>query len=297
MILFLLVIFLCFASQSLEAQEFNATVTVNSDKIQDGNKNLFNSLQESLNRLINETKWTNAEFSRTEKIDCSFALSISEANGNSFKSELFIQSRRPVYNASYITTTVSFRDKSIEFEYSENQPLVLTQTGTIDNNLIAVVAFWCNLVLAADFDSFSPFGGGGCLRQAQQIAMQSQSSGWGGWSAFDDNKSRSSIINAYMDESLKPFRQLWYIYHRKSLDEMAANADRGRTTLIEALPVLKETRKVRDSEIVLQMFSDAKLEEIVQIAEKASSEERKNLYDLLHEVFPGTSAKIQPLTK
>jgi hypothetical protein len=254
-------------------------------------------MQDAITRLVNETKWTNAEFARNEKIDCNFSLSISEqTSDNSFKAELFITARRPVYNASYITPILNYRDKTVEFEFMENQQLVLSQTG-IDNNLVAVIAFYCNLILAEDFDSFSPFGGGACMRQAQDIAMAAQSMDWSGWSAFDDNRSRSSIINTFLDESMKPFRELWYTYHRRGLDEMAANADRGRTTIIAALPVLKETRKVRNSEIVLQMFADCKLDEIVLIAEKASQEERRELYDLLRSAFPGSSTKLEPLTK
>jgi hypothetical protein len=255
-------------------------------------------MQASITRLINETKWTNAEFARIEKIDCSFALSITEQpTDNSFSAELFVQSRRPVYNSTYTTSTLNYRDRSVSFEYMENQPLEINLSG-IDNNLVAIISFYCNLILAQDFDSFSPLGGGSCFRQAQNIAMQAQSnSAWSGWSAFDDNRSRSSIINAFLDESMKPLRELWYSYHRRCLDEMAANADRGRTTLLEALPALKDLRKVRNSEIVLQMFSDAKLDEIVLIAEKASQEERKNLYELLRTVFPGTTNKIEPLNK
>lgn len=279
------------------AQELNASVSVNSDKIQSPNKNIFSTMQDAITRLVNETKWTNAEFARNEKIDCNFSLSISEqTSDNSFKAELFITARRPVYNASYITPILNYRDKTVEFEFMENQQLVLSQTG-IDNNLVAVIAFYCNLILAEDFDSFSPFGGGACMRQAQDIAMAAQSMDWSGWSAFDDNRSRSSIINTFLDESMKPFRELWYTYHRRGLDEMAANADRGRTTIIAALPVLKETRKVRNSEIVLQMFADCKLDEIVLIAEKASQEERRELYDLLRSAFPGSSTKLEPLTK
>jgi hypothetical protein len=283
--------------EDMLSQELNATVTVNSDRIQSPNKNIFTTLQNAVLRLVNETKWTNAEFARNEKIDCNISLSISEQpSDDSFRAELFISARRPVYNASYITPILSYRDKTVEFDYTENQPLILNQAG-IDNNLVAIIAFYCNLILAEDFDSFSLLGGGQCLHQAQEIAMQAQSMEWSGWSAFDDNRSRSSIINAFLDESLKPVRELWYTYHRRGLDEMAANADRGRTTIIGALSVLKEARKARNSEIVLQMFADSKLDEIVLIAEKASQEDRKALYDLLRSVFPGSSSKLEPLTK
>jgi hypothetical protein len=285
------------AALSVQAQELNANVTVNSDRIQTTNKNIFTSLERALSQFINGQQWSGSTFSITEKIECTFSVTILEqVSDNNFKAELFVQARRPVYNSSFVTTTFNWRDTKFEFEYMENAPIEMNQTE-IANNLVATVAFYANLILALDFDSFSSLGGGVFFRQAQSIASQAQSSAWNGWSAFDDNRSKTSVINAYNDESMKPYRELWYTYHRKSLDEMAANPDRGRTTILNGLPVLKEIKKVRDSEIILQMFADCKLDEIVSIAGKASSEEKKETYDLLRNLFPSMTGRIEPLKK
>jgi len=282
----------------LQAQELNATVTVNSDRIQGTNKNVYTALQRSLNQFVNGNKWSNANFANNERIDCVFSLTILEqTTETSFKAELFIQARRPVYNSTYVTPLINYRDTKVEFDYYENAPLEMVQTS-IDNNLVAIVAFYCNLILGLDFDSFSQLGGSVFYRQALSIAMQAQSNmNWTGWSAFDDRRSRTSIINAYTDESIKPFREMWYTYHRRSFDEMAANPDRGRTTLLNAIPVLKDIRSVRNSEILLQMFADCKLDEIVLVASKANAEEKKSLYDLLQSVFPASSTQLEPLRK
>jgi hypothetical protein len=283
---------------SIHARELNATVTVNSDRIQSQNKNIFTSMEQAMRRLITDTRWSDLQFVQNEKIDCSFSLTILEqVSNNSFKSELFIQSRRPVYNASYVTPTLNFRDTKLEFEYMENQTLEFTQAA-IDNNLTATLIFYCQLILAQDCDSFSPFGGSVFYREAQNTATQAQSNpGWTGWSAFDDNRSRTSIVNAFLGEAMKPYREFWYTYHRKGLDEMAANPDRGRTTILNALPVLKEIRNVRNSEILLQMFADCKLNEIVSMAGNASAEEKKDTYELLRNIFPASSGDLEPLRK
>jgi len=296
--LFILILLLFVPVIRLQAQELNATVAVSSDRIQSTNKNVFTSMQRSMNQFINGTKWSNAAFANNERIDCTFSLTIMEqATESSFKAELFIQARRPVYNSTYLTPILNYRDTKVEFDYVENAPLEIVQMS-IDNNLVAIISFYCNLILALDFDSFSSLGGSIFYRQALSVAMQAQSnSSWSGWSAFDDRKSRTSIINAYLDESVKPFREMWYTYHRRSLDEMAANPDRGRTTLLNALPVLKDIRNVRNSEILLQMFSDCKLDEIVSIASKANAEEKKSVYDLLQNVFPASSTQLDPLKK
>ncbi|MDR1633318.1 MAG: DUF4835 family protein [Dysgonamonadaceae bacterium] len=291
-------LFLFFTVTQIHAGELNAKVSVNSDRIQSPNKNVFTSMEQAMTRLINETKWSSVNLTQNERIDCTFSLTVTQqVSDNSFKAELFIQSRRPVYNASYVTPTLNYRDTKLEFEYMENQPLEFTQT-MIDNNLVATLAFYCQLILAQDFDSFSPFGGSVFYQEAQNMATQAQSNpGWSGWSAFDDNRSRTSIINAFLGEAVKPYREFWYAYHRKGLDEMAANPDRGRTTILNALPVLKEIRNVRNSEVLLQMFADCKLNEIVSIASNATAEEKKNTYDLLRSIFPASSTDLEPLRK
>jgi hypothetical protein len=297
--LYLLILFIV-AGIRLQAQELNATVTVNSDRIQSTNKNVFTTMQQQLNQLINQKSWSdgNAIFATNERIDCTFLLTIIEQpTDNSFKAELYVQARRPVYNSTYVTPILNYRDTKVEFDYTENAPLLWNQ-NSIDNNLVAIVGFYCYFILALDFDSFSSLGGSLFYRQALSVATQSQSnSAWSGWSAFNDLKSRTSIINAYLDEAMKPFRELWYTYHLKGLDGMAANPDRGRTTILNALPVLKDTRNVRNSNIPLQMFADSKLDEIVSIASQANAEEKKSLYDLLYSVFPTASTQLAPLKK
>lgn len=277
-------------------QELNATVTVNSDRIQGTNKQIFTTLETALNQFINGESWSSATFATNEKIECNFSITIAEQNGDEITAELFVQARRPVYNSSYITTLLNWRDTNFKFNYTENSPIE-KQDNYISSNLVAVIDFYCQLILALDFDSFSPLEGASFLRSAQSLATTAQSSGWEGWSAFDDNKSRTSIINSFNEESMKAYRDLWYTYHRKGLDEMAANPDRARTTILKALPTLKEIRNVRGSEIILQMFADCKLDEVVAIAGKATAEEKKEAYDLLRSLFPTQSTQLEPLKK
>jgi hypothetical protein len=281
----------------LQAQELNARISINSDRIQGTNRNVFTTLERALNQFINGTRWSSTTFATNERIDCSFSVIILEQpTDNTFRAELLIQASRPVYNSSYITTLLNHRDTKFDFEYMENNTLQMQQ-NTLNSNLEAVIAFYANLILALDFDSFSPMGGSVFFRQAQNIATMAQSTGWGGWSAFDDTKSRGSIITAYTDESLRNYHDLGYTYHRKGLDEMAANPDRARITILSAVPVLKEIRQIRSSEMLLQMFADAKLDELVSIAEKATPDEKKELYDLLRNIYPTMSNQLEPLKK
>lgn len=278
------------------AQELNARITVNGDKIANANKSVFTTLQNALTEFINNRKWTDATFAVNERIDCSMTIIVNEMEESSFKGEIQVQARRPVYNSSYTTTLLNFRDQQFDFEYMEGEPLEY-QENMLTGNLTATVVFYIYIILGLDFDSFSPLGGTAYIQQAQQIVSLAQSQSWSGWKAFDSNRNRHAVATALQDNASEAFRNLWYTYHRKGLDEMSANADRGRTTIIEALPALQEVKKARPTSVLLQMFSDAKLDEIVLIYSRATTQEKQSGYKLLQEIYPTETTRLEALQK
>lgn len=285
------------ASVSVHAQEINARITINSDQVQGTNKQVFTTLQTALTEFVNNKKWTDATFSINERIDCTMTIIISEQTDNAFKGEIQIQARRPVYNSSYTTTSLNFRDRQFEFEYIEFEPLEYTE-NTLTSNLTATVVFYIYVILGLDFDSFSPLGGNAFYQQAMQIVNLAQAQmGWTGWKAFESNQNKHAVATALTENSGELFRNMWYTYHRKGLDEMAANPDRGRTTLIESLPALKELKSARPTSVLLQMFSDAKLDEVVAIYSKATTQEKQEGMKLLSDIYPTESRRLEPLTK
>ena len=278
--------------------ELNAKVTVNSDKVQSTNKQVFTTLQTALTEFLNNRKWTDATFAINERINCSFTLIINEmVSDNSFKGELQIQSNRPVFNSSYTTTLLNFRDKEVEFDYVEFEPLQFVD-NTLDNNLVAILVFYVNIILGLDFDSFALDGGSAYFQQAQQIVSLAQSqASWTGWKAFDSNQNRHAVATALTENQGEDFRQMWYTYHLKGLDEMAANPDRGRTTIIESLAGLQKLKSARPVSVLLQMFSDAKLDEVVSIYSKVTTQEKQEGYKMLSELFPTAGTRLEALKK
>ena len=280
-----------------EAQELNARITVNGEKVAVANKQIFTTLQNALTEFVNNRRWTDATFAVNEKIDCNMTIIVNEMDETTFKSEIQVQARRPVYNSSYTTTLLNFRDQELEFEYTEGEALDYN-SNTLTNNLTATVVFYVYLILGLDFDSFALQGGNTYIQQAQQIVNLAQSEmGWTGWKAFDSNRNRHAVVTALQDNASEAFRQMWYTYHMKGLDEMAANADRGRTTIIEAISALQTVKQARPTSVLLQMFSDAKLDELIAIYSKATSQERQEGYKLLMDIYPAQSTRLEELKK
>ena len=281
-----------------KAQELNARITINSDKVQSTNKQVFKTLQDALNDFVNNKKWTDATFAMNERIDCSMTLIINEmVSDNSFKGEIQVQARRPVYNSSYTTTLLNYRDTELSFDYTEFEPLEYTE-NTLNSNLIATVVFYIYTILGLDFDSFAPQGGTAYLQQAMQVTTLAQSEmAWNGWKAFDGNRNRHALITALTDNTSEIFRNFWYTYHRKGLDEMAANPDRGRTTIIESLPVLQQIQSARPGSVLLQLFSDGKLDEVTGVYTKANQTEKQEGFKLLSAIYPTQTTRLESLKK
>lgn len=293
-----LVCLLCVLSFSGKAQELNANITINSDKVQTTNKQVFTTLQNALREFVNTRKWTDATFSPNERIDCSMTIIVSEMpSDNSFKSEIQVQARRPVYNASYTTPLFNFRDKDLSFDYTEFEPLEYTE-NTLNSNLVATVVFYIYAILGLDFDSFSPKGGTAFFQQAQQIVNLAQAqTSWNGWKAFENDRNRHALITALTDNTSDVFRDMWYNYHRKGLDEMVANAERGRATILSSIPVLKQIKSTRPMSPLIQVFADTKLDELVNVYSEATSQEKQEGYNDLSNLFPAFSTRLEPLKK
>ena len=290
----LVLMMLLMTVRGLRAQEFRATVEVNTQKIEGTNKNVFDQLQESMNSYMNETRFSDATFSPTEKLETRLFFTISEYDGTRMKGDLQVQLIRPVYNATYTTTLFNFKDNKIEFNYSEGDPLTYNEQQP-ENNLTAILDYYANLLLAIDFDSFSPNGGQRFYDRAQQIVQYQQSSGETGWRTFDDTKNRAAVLDTYTNSNTGGIRELLYQYHRKGLDEMVTSPDKGRAAITESLQQIKKVYDVAPMSVALSIFRDSKLDELVNVYSKAPETERVGVYELLQPIYPTESERLNKI--
>ncbi len=279
-------------SNAASAQELNCKVEINSDQVQGTNKSVFQTLEQAINEYMNTTVFTNAQFAANEKIECRLLFTIKEVNDNVFSGDLQVQSTRPVYNSSYNTTVLNFKDSKIEFSYQENEPLTFSKTS-MESQLTAILNFYAYLIMALDFDTFAPKGGEPCFDMLKQIVQMAQSSGETGWKAFEDNKNRSAVLNAFTDAQTAPMRDLLYSYHRQGLDQMSVSPDKGRAAITEVLPLLKKIYDVQPMSVGLSMFKDAKMDELVNVYSKAPVDERVTVYDLLQAIYPTENSRLE----
>ena len=282
------------APQRLPAQELNCQVEVNSDQIQGTNKSVFETLQQSITEYFNTTRWTNTQFSPNEKIDCRFFLTVKEYQNDRIKGDIQVQLSRPVYNSTYTTTLLNFKDNKVEFDYKEGDPIIFNENVN-DNNLTALLDFYADLFIALDFDSFSPNGGQPYFDKAAGVVQRAQSSGEVGWRAFEDNKNRSAVLSVYTDNNTGGIRNMNYEYYRKGLDEMVTTPDKGRAAMHEAIKYMGKVYDVAPMSVALSMFRDAKLDELVNLYSKAPQSQRDEAYTLLQKLFPTENERLNKI--
>ncbi len=272
------------------AQELTPTLTINTSKIQGTDKDVFKSLESTLKDFLSHQVWTDYHFAENERIQCNFNLTVNKYDAQSGKMtcELTVQSSRPVFGSTYNTTVFNFRDADVEFTYTEQDRIEYTPGTTPNNNLTAIMAYYCLLIIGLDFDTMSLNGGTDILRQVENIAASSQSLG-GGWRSFDSNANRYSIINDYMNGSMSAFRKLQYNYHRLGLDDMSANADRGRATITESLNLLMQAKQAKSTSSLPILFTEIKKNELISIYSEGINKEKQQVKDLLGNVNPSLS--------
>ncbi len=282
------------AGLSSIAQELKCDVEVNYQKVESPDKALFDGLKQSINDYMNETKFSNATFSPVEKIECRVYLTVSSYDGDRIKGDLQVQLSRPVYNSTYTTTLLNFKDTRIDFEYHQGDPLIFNENGP-DSNLTAILDFYAYLFLGMDFDSFSPNGGQPFYDRAARVVQQAQSSGEVGWKAFEDTKNRSAVLNVFTEANTSGIRKMLYDYHRRGLDEMVTGPDKGRATITDAINTIGTIYDNAPMSVALTLFRDAKLDELVNIYSKGTQTERDQVYDLLIPIYPADRDRLEKI--
>lgn len=266
------------------AQELNARITINHSQIQGTDNAVFDELQQTLTQFVNDRQWTALQFQKNERIPCSFNITVTkyDKSTNMFTCKAVIQATRTAYNSSYNTTIYSNQDNDFNFEYAQFDQLNFNEEA-VDNQLTALMAYYAFLMIGINLDTFAPMGGEDVLQRCMNLANNCQNLNFPGWKAFDNDRNRFAMINDYLDGAMKPFRQLQYDYYRNGLDEMATNADRGRTNISTAIEEnLKKCHEDRPMSLLPQIWTDYKRDELANIYKgKGTQKEKEQVYEIL----------------
>jgi hypothetical protein len=293
----LFTLLLSFSVLYSSAQELNCNVQINSSQVQGSDKSVFDAMQKAIFEFMNSRKWTNNIFKNSERIECTILINITEQlSVNDFKATIQIQARRPVYNTSYFTTTLNYLDKEFDFQFNEFDPLIFNE-ATFTNNLTSVLAFYANIIIALDYDSYSLNGGTKYLEKARVIVTNAQGAKESGWKAFEDDRNRYWITKNLLHQDYALLRACYYNYHRLGFDTMAKNVQTGRASVLKSLNSLEQVYVRNPANFILQIFFNAKANEIVDLFVDGLPKEKTEASNLLNKIDPTNQSKYEKITK
>ncbi|MDP2338023.1 MAG: DUF4835 family protein [Bacteroidota bacterium] len=294
-LIFLAVFLVC--QNSLIAQELRCNISISAQKIQGANRTMFETMQSDLYEFMNNRKWTDHQYAMDERIECNFFINLDEQiSSDEFKGSIQIQARRPVFNSSYETILLNIKDKDFHAKYVEYQTLEFNETSNKDN-LTNILAYYAYIVLGMDYDSFSPEGGTEFFQKAQTIVNNSQNATQKGWKAYESERNRYWLVENILNKSYSGFRSCTYQYHRLGLDLMADKAPEGRAAIAESLKLIQKVFRTRPSLYILQVFFDAKSDELVNIFSNSFPDERNRVSVILNECDPSNGSKYEKILK
>jgi hypothetical protein len=271
-------------------------VQVLSQQIAGSDKSAFEALKTAIFEFMNNRKWTNESFKLEERIDCSILINLTDRLGtDEYKGTFQVQSRRPIYKTSYNSVLLNYNDQDFQFKYTENQPLEFND-NQFNGNLTAVLGYYAYLIIGLDYDSYALNGGATYLQRALAISNTAQDAAEPGWKAFESNKNRYWLINNMLDASFIPLRECYYNYHRKGLDIMVDNKESGRLAITESIENLKKIHGIKPLSFNMQVFFNAKSDEIINIFSGAFTDEKAKIVNTLNEIDPTNANKYAKIT-
>ena len=281
-------------SVALKAQDLQCNIQVNSDRIQSSNKEIFSDLENAINQFMNQRKWISDKVQPQEKINCNFVINITYFNIDKFEAEVSITSSRPVFGTSYNTPMFNHFDQEWYFSYAQFQSLEYQDNANI-MPLTTLLAYYANVIIGVDFDSFHPEGGNSYFTKALEIRNVAQKTA--GWNPSDGrgNRNKYYIIDQLMDDRYKPLRSAIYQYHMVGMDKFKDDNEVSRKEIYQSLEKIRSVQERLPNSVIFKIFFNAKREELINIFKQAEPGLKNRAIDLLGKLDPSNVSNYEKI--
>lgn len=287
--LFIAIIFNLLMHQTLQAQELNCQVQINSQQIAINDNTVFEAMQRSVFDFMNTRRWTNDKYKPAERIDCSILIQVDKRIGSDIYEATFqISSSRPVYGSTYSSTVFRFQDENVQFKYLQFDVLDFAENAYI-SELTSILGYYAYVILAMDYDSYSPLGGQEYWQKAQQVVSNAQPTGQSSWQSFSSRNNRYWLVQNYLDNRFKPLREANYLYHRQGFDQMANNVQKGREKVLESIRITQKVHQLEPNSFNVRLWYTAKADELIKLFSKAEQNEKNEVVTLLEVIDPANA--------
>ena len=278
----------------LSSQQLNCEVVVNSNFINQTEKEIFINLERNIESFLNTNDWDNQSLKNFEKIDCTLIITVLSYSDSFFNCNFEVKSFRPVYNTDYNTNIFLFKDNGVSFNYESNQ-YILRSDNRFESDLASILEFYANLIIGLDKDTFAPNSGKSNFLNSKKIldfaSSNSQSNMW------SQNYNNGRINKYWLVENLvspnySTIKEIYYDYHRRGLDVLIEDKEDALQTISETIGKFNLINRLRPNSIMQQMFFQSKNDEIISLYKNHNNESYlKDLKKNLNRIAPFFSDK------
>lgn len=278
----------------LSSQQLNCEVVVNSNFINQTEKEIFINLERNIESFLNTNDWDNQSLKNFEKIDCTLIIIVLSYSDSFFNCNFEVKSFRPVYNTDYNTNIFLFKDNGVSFNYESNQ-YILRSDNRFESDLASILEFYANLIIGLDKDTFALNSGKSNFLNSKKIldfaSSNSQSNMW------SQNYNNGRINKYWLVENLvspnySTIKEIYYDYHRKGLDVLIEDKEDALQTISETIGKFNLINRLRPNSIMQQMFFQSKNDEIISLYKNHNNESYlKDLKKNLNRIAPFFSDK------
>ena len=278
----------------LSSQQLNCEVVVNSNFINQTEKEIFINLERNIESFLNTNDWDNQSLKNFEKIDCTLIITVLSYSDSFFNCNFEIKSFRPVYNTDYNTNIFLFKDNGVSFNYESNQ-YILRSDNRFESDLASILEFYANLIIGLDKDTFALNSGKSNFLNSKKIldfaSSNSQSNMW------SQNYNNGRINKYWLVENLvspnySTIKEIYYDYHRRGLDVLIEDKENALQKISQTIGKFNLINRLRPNSIMQQMFFQSKNDEIISLYKNHNNESYlKDLKKNLNRIAPFFSDK------
>ena len=257
---------ICLVCQFSISQQFSSNVIVNSESLNQTNNSVFKNLEQSIIFFVDKNQWSNDNLKDFEKIKLNILITINKYEDGFFNADFEFQAFRPVLNSTYLTTIFKYVDKNIQFSFNEFDQILFSE-NQFQSNLSSLVAFYLNIIIGIDKDSYVYNSGEFYFNKSKNIlnlANQKNNSGWSS-SSSGGVLNKFWLIDNLSSPNSKEFKDFIFNYHSNGLDLMHNDLKEAKNNIITYLSYLKPLKRRSPNSILLKILFDAKSDEINEI--------------------------------
>ena len=287
--IFGLIVVMLMTLGTMKAQDFQCSISINTTQISStGNQQRYNELRQKLYTFIHDRKWCQYNLKQNERIECSITINLTKASGDEYEGTATLVLQRPVFKASYKTTLMSFQDKKVKFKYADGDPMDYDENSNL-SEITSLIAYYLNLFIAVELDSFSPNGGSPYFSKCQNIVnLNLKDVGWNVAESGQNN--RYLITENFTNGTYSKIHDFFYQYHRLGLDVMSETPDAGRAVILESLKLLQQVNAQKSNLAVVRIILNTKKDEIINIFREGMPSEKTQVINIMKQIDPTNSS-------